>query len=69
MTRCSYSFYTKECERRGLTVHTEGLMFFNDDKPIDVVKSLTHLDHLIISELSDDDDVTKRRIRFRWPAE
>ena len=35
-----------------------------DDKPISIVKSFSHLGHLINSDLSDDDDFVKRRNDF-----
>jgi hypothetical protein len=51
-------------ERRDLFVHVEDLVFFIDDKPISIVKSFSHLGHLINSDLSDDDDIAKRRNDF-----
>ena len=51
-------------ERRDISAHVENLEFFIDDKPISFVKSFSHLGHLIKSDLSDDDDIVKRRNDF-----
>jgi hypothetical protein len=51
-------------ERRELSAHVENLVFFIDDKPIGIVKSFSHLGHLINSDLSDDDDIIKQRNIF-----
>ena len=51
-------------ERRDLFVHVDNLVFYIDDKPISIVKSFSHLSHLINSNLSDDDDIIKQRNIF-----
>jgi hypothetical protein len=51
-------------ERRDLFVHVDNLVFYIDDKPISIVKSFSHLGHLINSNLSDDDDIIKQRNIF-----
>ena len=40
------------------------VLFAIDDKPISIVKSFSHLGHLINSDLSYDDDIVKRRNDF-----
>ena len=47
-----------------ISAYVGSLEFFIDDKPISFVKSFSHLGHLINSDLSDVDDIAKRRKRF-----
>ena len=46
--------------RRTLFEHLDGTIFTIDNKPISLVKSFSHLGHIITSELTDDDDIAKR---------
>jgi phage-related holin len=39
-------------------------LFFISNQPIEIVESLTHLGHRIMSLLDDDDDIINRRSDF-----
>ena len=58
-----YDFHSKRMSWY-LSAHVEILEFFIGDKPISFGKSFSHLGHLIKLDLSDDDDIVKRRNDF-----
>jgi len=52
------------CRRRTLFEELHECVFYIGNKPIEFVISFCHLGHLINSELSDNEDITKGRNNF-----
>jgi Reverse transcriptase (RNA-dependent DNA polymerase)/Endonuclease/Exonuclease/phosphatase family len=50
--------------RRALLEYLDGCIFSIDNRPIENVKSFVHLGHVITSELTDDEDISKQRANF-----